>query len=313
MGLDFLFYSRVLRGKHNDTFDHRLFDVKESDYLNHLLFFEDFDLNKNKITNLGGPVRDSDAVNKGYVDGKVVNVDLTGYLKRDGSLNTTGNLKMDKNYIENLETPNDVPITDLVNYRKDAYRAANKEYLRQNFLKKDENGGDDYDLKQKVIRNAEPCRDGLFNDNDLVSKAFVDAEIAKLPKNVLKLDGSLPMRGNLQMGDHTITGIRSSSQDNAALTVGGTKSIYFPLSGSRAMRGNLQMGYYAIIGIKSSSQDNSALTVGGAKSVYLPLSRNKKMEGKLDMDVWDIINLSTAASNESSNAANVKSVVIALD
>ena len=77
-------------------------------------------------------------------------------------------------------------------------------------LKKDENGGDDYDLKQKVIRNAEPHRDGLFNDNDLVSKAFVDAEIAKLPKNVLKLDGSLPMKGNLQMGNNTITGVTAA-------------------------------------------------------------------------------------------------------
>ena len=48
----------------------------------------------------------------------------------------TGNLQMDKKYIEDLETPNDVPITDLANYRKDAYRAVNKEYLRQNFLKK---------------------------------------------------------------------------------------------------------------------------------------------------------------------------------
>ena len=149
VGLDFLFYSRVLRGKHNDTFDHRLFDAKKSDYLNHLLFFEDLNLNNNKITNLGGPVNDDDAVNKGYVDGKVVNVDLTGYLKRDGSLNMTGNLKMDKNYIEDLETPNDVPITDLVNYRKDAYRAANKEYLRKNFLKKD---GNDYDLRQSIIK-----------------------------------------------------------------------------------------------------------------------------------------------------------------
>ena len=219
----------------------------------------------------------------------------------------TDNLKMDKKYIEDLETPNDVPITDLVNYRKDAYRAANKEYLRRNFLKKD---GNDYNLRQSIIKNCEPYYPDLFSDNDLVSKAFVDVEIAKLPKNVLKLDGSLPMRGNLQMGDYTITGIRSSSQDNAALTVGGAKSIYFPLSGSRAMRGNLQMGDNAIIGIKSSSQDNSALTVGGAKSVYLPLSGNKKMEGKLDMHLWDIINLPTAVSNESSYAANVNYVII---
>ena len=257
-GLDLLFYSRVLRGKHNDTFDHRLFDAKESDYLNHLLFFEDFNLNKNRITNLGGPVRDDDAVNKGYVDRKVVNVDLTGYLRRDGSLNITGNLKMDKKYIKDLETPNDVPITDLANYRKDAYRAANKEYLHQNFLKRDENGGYDYDLKQKVIRNAEPYRDGLFGDNDLVSKAFVDAEIAKLPKNVLKLDGSQAMRGNLQMGDHTISGIKSSSQDNAALTVGGAKSLYLPLSGNKGMQGVLHVGNNTIRNLKMPPNDPSS-------------------------------------------------------
>ena len=45
----------------------------------------------------------------------------------------TGNLKMDKKYREDLQTFNDVPITDLVNYRKDVYRAANKEYLRKTF------------------------------------------------------------------------------------------------------------------------------------------------------------------------------------
>ena len=329
-GLDLLFYSRVLRGKHNNTFDHQLFDVKESDYLNHLLFFEDFNLNKNRITNLGGPVRDDDAVNKGYVGRKVVSVDLTGYLRRDGSLNMTGNLKMDKKYIEDLETPYDVPITDLVNYRKDAYRAANKEYLRQNFLKKDENGGDDYDLKQKVIRNAEPYRDGLFGDNDLVSKAFVDTEIGKLPKNVLKLDGSLPMRGNLRMGDHIITGIRSSSQDNAALTVGGAKSIYLPLAGNKGMHGDLHMGNNTIRNLKMPPNDPSSgnppddcalnfkylhtqrgdleRQINEVGSKAFSKDGSDPMEGKLDMNVFDIINFPTAASNESSYAANVNYV-----
>ena len=220
-GLDLLFFSRVLRGKHNDTFDRLLFDVKESDYLNHLLFFEDLNLNNNKISNVKDPVHDGDVVNKKYFSKKAVllnrdnlmkaNRDISGrrifnlpnptgpnqpatksflenkindYVKKkDGTVAMTGNLKMDKKYIEDLETPNDVPITDLVTYRKDAYRAANKEYLRQNFLKKD---GDDYDLRQRIIKNCEPYYPDLFSDNDLVSKAFVDAEIAKLPKNLLK-------------------------------------------------------------------------------------------------------------------------------
>ena len=185
----------------------------------------------------------------------------------------TGNLKMDKNYIEDLQTPNDVPITDLVNYRKDAYRAANKEYLRQNFLKKDENGGDDYDLRQKVIRNAEPYRDGLFNDNDLVSKAFVDAEIAKLPKNVLKLDGSLPMKGNLKMPANDPSG--GNPPDDCALNF-----KYF-----HSQRGDLE------VGSKAFSKDGS-----------------DPMEAKLNMNLFDIINLPTADSNESSYAANLNYV-----
>ena len=63
VGLNLLFYSRVLRGKHNNTFDHQLFDVKESDYGGEFLFFEDLNLNNHKITKLKDPTDDFDAVN----------------------------------------------------------------------------------------------------------------------------------------------------------------------------------------------------------------------------------------------------------
>ena len=65
------------------------------------------------------------------------------------------------------------------------------------------------------------------------------------------------MTGNLQMGDHTITGIRSSSQDNAALTVGGAKSIYLPLNGSRGMESSLNMGNNTIRNLKMPPNDPS--------------------------------------------------------
>ena len=68
--------------------------------------------------------------------------------------------------------------------------------------------------------------------------------------DVLKLDGSRPMTGNLKMGDHTITGIRSSSVDNAALTVGASKSLYLPISGIRGMQGNLNMGGQSIVNLR---------------------------------------------------------------
>ena len=143
-GLNLLFFSRVLRGKHNDTFDHQLFDVKESDYGGEFLFFEDLNLNNNKITNVKDPVHDGDVVNKKYFKRNAVllngnnlmksNIDMSGrriynlpnpiganqpatkkyadnnFLRKDGTVAMTGNLKMDKKYIEDLETPKMFPL-----------------------------------------------------------------------------------------------------------------------------------------------------------------------------------------------------------
>ena len=55
----------------------------------------------------------------------------------------------------------------------------------------------------------------------MVSKAFVDAEISKLPKpatDVLKLDGSKAMTGNLDMGGKAINNIKYPSNDQDAAT-----------------------------------------------------------------------------------------------
>ena len=87
---------------------------------------------------------------------------------------------------------------------------------------------------------------------------------------MLKLDGSRAMTGNLKMGDHTITGIRSSSQDNAALTVGASRSLYLPILGIRGMQGNLNMGGQSIVNLRpfveidsaQPAQDNEVINFG---------------------------------------------------
>ena len=66
------------------------------------------------------------------------------------------------------------------------------------------------------------------------------------------------MQGNLNMGDHTITGIRSSAADNAALTVGGAKATFFPLHGNRSMQGNLNMANHSIINLKDPQPSDSS-------------------------------------------------------
>ena len=115
---------------------------------------------------------------------------------------------------------------------------ATKEYIEKYFLRRTGNEITNYNAGSKKLVNLSPPT----NDNDAVNKKYVDSKVTNLDLTAyLKRDGTQSITGNLQMGDHTITGIRSSSQDNAALTVGGAKSLYLPLAGNKGMEGALNM------------------------------------------------------------------------
>ena len=183
----------------------------------------------------------------------------------------TGDLKIGGKNILNVRALSDHKEDDPLETReRDLYSVVNKQYLNTKFLKKDSNDND-FDLRGDVIRNCEPYYDGLFEDNDLVSKAFVDSEIGKLPKSetdVLKLDGSSAMSENLNMGDHAISGVKSSSDDNSVITVGGAKATYLPLIGDRAMQGDLNMGGKPIINMKPFVEDDSSQETLDAQNNY---------------------------------------------
>ena len=210
--LNFLFFSRVISGRVGTAFNHNLFDVDDVQLENQILYFDDVNLNENKIKSLGAPTEDEDGANKKYVDDEIAKLPHSDNctLKLDGSRAMAGNL-------------------DMANH--------------------------------KIINAAVPTE-----DEDGANKKYVDDEIAKLPHSdtgTLKLDGSRTMTGNLNMGHHTITGIKSSSADNAALTVGGAKATYLPLSGNRAMQDTLNLGGNSITNIKDPdiSDSNYAATV----------------------------------------------------
>ena len=98
--------------------------------------------------------------------------------------------------------------------------------------------------------------------NEAVNRGYLDRKVANVDLTAyLKKDGSQSMMGNLLIGDHIITGIRSSSQDNAALTIGGAKSLYLPLAGNKGMEGPLNMAKNAIINLKmpSNPSDDCAI------------------------------------------------------
>ena len=301
----------------------------------------DLRMGQKKIVGLADPTGDGQATNKKYVDGEIakVHIDTTPLLPRDGSRSMFGDLDIGGNNILKVENLRDYKDTDPYDYRvKDVKSVVNKEYLNEKFIKKvDKDGKEYYDLRGNIIRNCEPYYDGLFTDNDLVSKAFVRTEINKLPKpatDVLKLDGSRAMTGDLNMNNNLITNCgrltmvadgnspinmnnsylyglpNPVSNDDAAnkTYVDNRDNLNLPLNGSRAMQGNLNMGDHTITGIRSSAADNAALTVGGAKATFFPLHGNRSMQGNLNMANHSIINLKDPQPSDSSYAASVNFV-----
>ena len=180
-------------------------------------------MNSNLINGLGDPVDDADAANKKFVDTEIakVNIDTTPLLPRNGSRSMFGDLDMDGNHILSVENLVDYKDVDPYEYRvKDLKSVVNKEYLNENFLKKvDKDGRKYYDLKQIVIKNSAAHDDGSYDNDTLVSKAFVDAEISKLPKpdtDVLKLDGSKAMTGDLNMNNNEIKNLKDPQPSDAS-------------------------------------------------------------------------------------------------
>ena len=289
--IKFLFYSRVIKGSQSTSFNHSIFNVSDVQDNHTILYFENLNLNGNLINGLSDPVDNNDATNKiyvdiknaqqdiaiadkaskSYVDNQIANVqiDTTPLLPRDGSRSMTGNLNMGLKHILNIENLTDHNVDDgYLDIVKDLKSVVNKEYLNRNFLKIK---GNDYDLNQKVIKNSAPHDDGSYDNNTLVSKAFVDAEIAKLSNmNFLKLDGSKAMQGNLMMNNYNIKNLKDpvDNQDAgtkkyidaeiAKIPVVDTSGL-LPLDGSKDMTGNLNMGMKNILNIDTLNDytDNS--------------------------------------------------------
>ena len=292
LSLDLLFYSRVLRGKHNNTFDHQLFDVKESEYDNEFLFFEDIKMNDNRIYGLPQPTGPQQPATKKYVDDNAL-------LLSGG--NMTGNIVMQGNRIYSLPIPTGLQ------------QPATKEYTEKYFLRRTGNETTDYNADSKKLVNlADPT-----NDNDAANKGYVLSQVGNVDLTAyLKRDGTQSMMGNLQMGDNTITGIRSSSRDDAAITNGGAKPLYLPLSGNKGMEGILNMSNNAIRYLKMPRNDPSsgnppddcAINFKYFHDQALNRKRPQKMEADLDMNGNNIISLKDPLPSNSQYAASVNFV-----
>ena len=259
------------------------------------LSLSSIDMDNKRIIGLPEPVLDSAASNKKYID------DISS-------------LKADKTYVDDISTR----------------KADRTEVLLRNG-------------SQTMTGNLSMDNNRIFSlpiptgPQQPVTKTYLESQIATIPKPdlslYLKVDGSVSMTGSLQMGGNAITGIRSSSADDAALTVGGAKSTYLPLLGDRGMEGDLDMGGNSIINIKPFVEDDSSQAAQNAQSNYVinfgyfhgqrgDLKReindvsaaalNRKspdpMEDSIDMANHSIIRLKDPKSSDSFHASNVNYV-----
>ena len=312
----FVVLSRCVEGKVNLGFSINIFNVAHNN--SGTFYFEDINMNNREIKHLGGPTDDGDAANKNYVDtenakqdiaiadkanksyvdGEIakVHIDTTPLLPRNGSRSMFGDLDMDGNHILSVENLDDYKDTDSYEYRvKDLKSVVNKEYLNENFLKKvDKDGIEYYDLKQIVIKNSAPYDDGSYDNNTLVSKAFVDAEISKLPKpdtDVLKLDGSKAMTGNLDMGGNIIKNIKHFVEDDSSQEA------------SDAQRNQvIDFGYF------KDERGELKRIINSVSSEALNRKNPDPMENNIDMANHSIINIKEPEDHQATYAANVKFV-----
>ena len=115
-------------------------------------------------------------------------------------LASDGNFDIERKKLLNVEVLPDAKIDDsLAITRKDFYSGVNKGYVNEYFLKKD---GFNFGLKGSNITNSEPYYDGLYGDNDLVCKKYVDLQDAKQDiaiNDKLSKAGTSHMGGDLDM------------------------------------------------------------------------------------------------------------------
>ena len=239
-------------------------------------------MNSHRIKRVGDPTASSDAATKNYVDSSLGN-----YLKKDGSVSMTGNLNMGNKVITGLFAP--INSTD----------AATKHYVdrvSQDVTK-------DIDMQNTYrIKNLKTPVD----PHEPPTKSYVD-------NTFLERDGSYAMTGNLQMGNHKITGLRVPTVSSDATTkkyvddhIANSSpdlSDYVEKDGSVAMTGNLNMGVKKIVNLAAPTANTDAATKkyvddkpGGSDGDF-KRDGSRFMTGNLNMGGFKIANLSTPSNN----------------
>ena len=175
------------------------------------------------------------------------------FLSRQESFPMQADINMNNNFIQNIATPTS------------SHQVTNKGYCDYNFLNRQKGGV----LMGPLSMN----RNDLTGIPDTpkfgysaVNKNYVDGEITKIDTTpFVKLDGSIAMTGNLDMGDHSIqkAGEPVNSDDVATKNyvdaeIGYISTPFLKLDGTRAMTGVFNMNDHKISNLKMPELNTDA-------------------------------------------------------
>ena len=161
-------------------------------------------------------------------------------------------------------------------------------------------------------------KEGTAN-NHLVTKKYVNDEIAKIPSDFLKKDGSVAMTGDLNMNEQRVKNTLDPSDEQDTVNKRYLESQltdYLKRNGQSPMTFDLNMNSYKIVNLKditSSSNDSEAVNkkyvddeTAKIPSNFLKLDGSVSMSGDLNMATNKIKNLGTPLTYEANAAVNVE-------
>ena len=234
-----------------------------------------YDMNNEKLKNVGEGVESSDAVTKHQLEvsmnTKLDKASLNNYVKKNspevgGDLDTKGhsikNLK-----VTSLGSDVSVPSKKYVNQRLNT--KADKTSLSRYVKKNSPEVGADLDMKSFEVKNMRLTPAG---DLSATSKKYVDSKVNNKANkrdlnDYLKLDGSDPMQGNLQMNNNRITNLPDPQLNNEAATknyvtksMNHLPSLFLDRQGNSKMLGNLQMNDNRITGLSNPPNNDDEAT-----------------------------------------------------
>ena len=246
-----------------------------------------YDMVGKKLTNVGNPTYDKDAVSKKYVD------DNSG--GKTSLITVDSNIDMKSQYsITKLKTPTNND------------DAANKKYVDDSkvdgsvFLKLDGTRPmtGDANMNNKKIKNlSSPTA-----NSDAANKKYVDD--SKVDGSVfLKLDGTRAMTGDVNMNNKKIKNLSSPTVNGDAANkkyVDDSKidgSVFFKLDGTRVMTGNLNMNNNRIYNIPNPTGSKQPIPLAYGDLAYLHVNGTNMMTNHMNMNNKKIINLQAPTNN----------------